>query len=69
MTKDNVTEASKAQTNKAPLAFNDRYEAIDDVEEGNYKAQNQLRKATYMYHALISSPLRQIEKKWRRTIK
>lgn len=39
MTEDNVTKTSKAQTIKAPSAFNNRYEAIDVVEEGNYKAQ------------------------------
>jgi hypothetical protein len=47
MTEDNVTKESKAQRIKAPLApqFNDRYEleAIDVVEEGNYKAQSQLK--------------------------
>jgi hypothetical protein len=55
MTEDNVTKASKAQTIKALSAFNDRYEAIDVVEEGNYKTQSQLRKAIYMHHTLISS--------------
>ena len=64
MTKDDVTKPSnKGQTIKAPSppAFNDRYEAIDVVEESNYKAQ--LRKAIYMYLTLISSTPRQIEKK------
>lgn len=67
MTEDSVTKASKTQTIKAPPAFNDRYEAIDVVEEGNYKAQSQLRKTIYMYHTLISSTPCQIEKKRQRT--
>jgi hypothetical protein len=68
MTEDNVTKTSKAQAIKVPSAFNNRYEAIDVVEEGNYKAQSQLRKAIYMYHTLISSLPRpsQIEKKRQR---
>lgn len=66
MTKDNVTKASKAQTIKAPSALYDRSEVIDIVEEGNYKAQTQLRKAIYMYHTLISPRPREIEKKRQR---
>lgn len=36
MAEDNVTNASKVETIKAPPAFNDRYEAIDvgELEEG-----------------------------------
>ena len=37
MTEDNITKA-KTKTIKAPPAFHDGYEAIDVVEEGNYKA-------------------------------
>ena len=56
MTEDNVTKASKAKTIKAPPTFHDGYEAIDVVEEGNYKAQSQLGKAIYMYFNLITTP-------------
>ena len=54
MTENNVTKDSKAQTIKAPPPeFNNRYEAIDVVEEGNCKAQSQLKKTIYMNHTLI----------------
>ena len=50
MTENNVTKAnSKAQTIKALPAFNDRNEAINVVEVGNYKAQSQLTRRKVIY--------------------